>query len=133
MPDPDRVSPHRLVSRKLADPTWSRLLTVRSDRGEVPLTIATPEELMVEVLERILAVGGKSNLILVSGSTLTVVAVILTRGQLGGSESVEPLNDACTAGLFVERLTTDGHRGRYQFVANGPNVPSTGLAELSPA
>jgi len=132
MGDMDRTTLCRFVYRRLADPLFRERLTAAADDGSRPLIFCLPDDSLRLLVERVKGYGGAAN-----------VFVATAPGVLGidfraSDEKAVPtraprLNEACTVGLFVERLRIDASgtgRSVYKFAVASDDSVDSGTAKV---
>ena len=138
MRDVDRNAITKLVSRKLADPSFRERLTAKAPDGSHPITVALREDPMGDLIAKLVAVGDASNVVVPLLNGFVVIAMTTNavgEGVAGGAD-LPLLTTDCTVGVFLQRARLDAGGGPiqdavYGFVVEGPNhKANAGRAEL---
>lgn len=116
-----------LAYQRLRDPVWRARLTARSADGSSPIVFALPSDSMAEILRQAEAFGGNANVVLavLNGITVFTMEDPVDKAAAAGC----PIPSDVTAGLFFQRLVSDGGSATYCFGDAGGHTES-GHAEL---
>lgn len=122
MADMDRDSLTEMVYRRLATPGFRQRLTATAPDGSRPVLVATRDELMSSILQRLAAMGGAGNVVVPHLNGLVVLA--MEAEEPAGQVGKEQLTATCTVGVLVERMALTG-AGTYWFqFPDGPALHS---------
>lgn len=128
MLDMDREALTEMVYRRLSNPSFRKRLTARAPDGSHPLVVATRDELVSSVLDRLQSTGGSGNVVAPMLNGLVVLAIHASSDDDAGDELPASITTDCTLGVLIERMRLDGG-GLHRFVVEGPS-PSLGQAEV---
>ena len=122
----DRQAMMELAYRRLRDPLWRARLTAQDADGTRPIVFALPDDSIDEIVNQADGMGGNVNVVLAVLNGIAVFTMEVSRSDEGIDGNL--LTSDCTAGLFFQRLVSDGGNAMYCFA--GVERPESGRAEL---
>jgi len=132
MGDKRHADLNRLVHSRLRDRAFRKMLTVKADDGTHPVVVTLRDDQILDLVQRVRAVGGSANVVfssrvdIVSDPDDLVVIAMDVQARYAGSDpatgQVPYLRGDCTVGVFLERLHAEWPlegRGTFSVDAGG--------------